>query len=162
MRAFSIGGFAVPLTLRFESDLPASREQVWSWITDVQQLRAEMRPWLWMSVPRGVRNLQDVQLQPGQALFTSWLWLFGCLPVGTSRLTLLELRPGDGFVEQSPMTGMRLWRHQRDLQTLANGTRVIDQLTVESLLPAFLVKAFLQLFFASRHRALRRRAGAIG
>lgn len=150
----------MPLNLRFESELPASRELVWGWVTDVQQLRAEMRPWLWMSVPRGVRNLQDVAFHPGQALFTSWLWLFGCLPMGTSRLTLLELAPGEGFVEQSPMTGMRLWRHERRLEPCAEGVRVIDQLTVEPWLPAPLVKAFLQLFFASRHRTLRRRAGA--
>ncbi|MBC9249631.1 hypothetical protein A9179_05020 [Pseudomonas alcaligenes] len=129
-------------------------------MTDVQQLRAEMRPWLWMSAPRGVRNLQDVQWLPGEALFSSWLWLFGCLPIGISRLTLLELRTGEGFVEQSPMTGMRLWRHQRDLEATRQGTRVIDRLTVDSWLPQVLVKAFLQLFFASRHRALRRRAGA--
>ncbi|MHA6494192.1 hypothetical protein ACX0MV_13220 [Pseudomonas borbori] len=146
-----------PIELRFESTLKASPDIVWRWITDVSCLRAEMRPLLWMSMPREVRNLEDVDVKPGQPLFTSWLWLFGCLPLGTSRLTLLELHPGVGFVEESPMTGMRLWRHQRRIEAQGGGTRVIDELSVDPLLPALVVKTFLRLFFSSRHRALRRR-----
>ncbi|WP_256657232.1 hypothetical protein [Pseudomonas sp. 2FE] len=52
---------------------------------------------------------------------------------------------------------MRLWRHERSLERLACGTRVVDQLTVEPLFAALLVKGFLRLFFASRHRVLRLR-----
>lgn len=144
--------------LRFESTLPAHPDAVWRWITDVRYLRQEMRPWLWMSIPHSIRNLQDVNIQPGTPLFISWLWLFGVLPLGTSELTLLTLEPGRGFVEQSPMTGMRLWRHERTLQAQGDGTRVIDQLTVDPLLPAFVIRVFLQLFFTSRHRVLRQRA----
>ena len=146
------------IQLRFESTLPVTPEIAWGWITEVHSLRQEMRPWLWMSIPLGLRNLQDVQVQPGTPLFTSQLWLFGVLPLGTSKLTLLTLEPGKGFVEQSPMTGMRLWRHERTLQPLDGGTQVVDQLTVDPLLPDFIVRAFLQLFFSSRHRVLRRRA----
>ncbi len=145
------------IELRFEVRLNAPPDTVWGWITDVRCLRAEMRPWLWMSVPRGTRNLADTDLHTGQILFTSWLWLFGLLPIGTSRLTLLELEPGLRFVEQSPMTGMRLWRHERQLQAWGEGTLLVDRLTVRPLLATALVKGFLQLFFASRHRNLRRR-----
>lgn len=160
MRAFFCAkeSEATMIHLRFESTLPARPDVVWRWITDVRCLRREMRPWLWMSIARGIRNLQDLQVQPGTPLFTSWLWLFGVLPLGTSRLTLLALEPGRVFVEQSPMTGMRLWRHARSLHLQNDGTRVVDQLTVDPLLPALVVRAFLQLFFTSRHRALRRRA----
>jgi ligand-binding SRPBCC domain-containing protein len=146
------------ISLRFESTLKSDPSQVWRWITDVRCLRREMRPWLWMSIPFGVRNLEDLDIQPGEPLFTSWLWLFGLLPLGVSKLTLLELTHGVGFIEQSPMTGTRLWRHERRLESADNGgTRVIDQLTVEPLLAAWLVRGFLRLFFASRHRALRAR-----
>ncbi|MEQ9725244.1 hypothetical protein ABRP29_06340 [Pseudomonas sp. WHRI 8822A] len=145
------------IELRFESRLNAPPSTVWGWVTEVHHLRAEMRPWLWMSVPHGTHNLADTQLRTGQALFTSWLWLFGVLPIGTSRLTLLELTPGVGFVEQSPMTGMRLWRHERHLQAWGEGTHLVDRLTVRPLLATALVKGFLLLFFATRHRNLRRR-----
>ncbi|WP_271103902.1 hypothetical protein [Pseudomonas tohonis] len=148
----------MPIELRFESHLAVSPGQAWSWITDVDRLREEMRPWLRMSVPAGVRNLEDLAVQPGDPLFTSHLWLFGVLPLGTSRLTLRELTPGVGFVEESPMTGMRLWRHERRLEHSASGTRVIDQLTVAPLFGTPLVRLFLRLFFVNRHRVLRRRA----
>ncbi len=149
------------LSLRFESTLRADTELAWRWITDVRCLRDEMRPLLWMSIPRGINNLEDLQIVPGQPLFTSWLWLLGVIPLGTSRLTLRELRSGEGFIEESPMTGMRLWRHERTLEPCAQGTRVVDQLTVEPLFGAPLVKLFLRLFFAGRHRALRRRAARL-
>lgn len=149
------------IDLRFTSELNIPPAQVWQWITDVQLLREEMAPWLWMSVPKGLNSLADVQVEPGQVLFTSWLWLFGFLPLGTSRLTLLTMEPGLGFVEQSPMTGMRLWRHERRLEDLPGGTRITDTLRVEALLPAFIVRPFLTLFFRSRHRALRSRAARL-
>lgn len=152
----------MPLDLRFSAELNIPSTQAWQWITDVQLLREEMAPWLWMSVPKGLNSLADVQVEPGQALFTSWLWLFGFLPLGTSRLTLLTLEPGRGFVEQSPMSGMRLWRHERRLEVLTGGTRITDTLHVEPLLPAFIVRPFLTLFFRSRHRALRSRAARLG
>ncbi|MDG9925997.1 MULTISPECIES: hypothetical protein [unclassified Pseudomonas] len=146
------------IELRFESTLPITPENAWRWITEVRGLRQEMRPWLWMSVPRHIHNLRDVAVEPGRPLFTSWLWLFGVLPLGVSRLTLLSLTPNQGFVEQSPMTGMRLWRHERSLAPVAGGVRLVDQLTVDPLLPAPLVRLFLHLLFNSRHRTLRRRA----
>lgn len=146
------------LHLSFTSTLPAEPECVWRWITDVRSLRAEMHPWLWMSLPKGIHNIEDLPFEPGKPLFTSWLWLFGILPIGVSRLTLQSLTPGTGFVEQSPMTGMRRWRHARRIEVLDSGTRVIDELTVDPILPAVLVEPFLQLFFGSRHRTLRRRA----
>jgi ligand-binding SRPBCC domain-containing protein len=146
------------IELHFESTLPITPETAWRWITEVSCLRQEMRPWLWMSVPRQIRNLQDVAVEPGRPLFTSRLWLFGCLPLGVSRLTLLELTPGSGFVEQSPMTGMRLWRHERSLEPVEGGVKLVDRLSVDPLLPAPLVRLFLRLFFTGRHRTLRRRA----
>ncbi|WP_044872013.1 hypothetical protein [Pseudomonas sp. LFM046] len=148
----------MPITLEFESTLPVSPERAWAWITHVDYLREEMRPWLWMSIPRDIRSLEDFSFAPGRPLFTSWLWLFGCLPLGTSRLTLQALTPGIGFIEESPMTGMRLWRHERNLHAVSGGTRIVDRLTVEPLFGNRAVKVFLLLFFSGRHRTLRRRA----
>ncbi|MDR6679219.1 hypothetical protein [Pseudomonas oryzihabitans] len=149
----------MPIELRFESRLAVSPTQAWQWITEVERLREEMRPWLHMSVPADVRTLSDLSFKPGEPLFSSRLWLFGILPLGTSRLTLRELVPHVGFIEESPMTGMRLWRHERRLEVRdGSGTWIIDRLTVEPLFGAPLVRLFLRLFFASRHRVLRRRA----
>jgi len=149
------------IELQFESQLAVSPAQAWRWITNVDDLRGEMRPLLWMSVPWGLRSLEDTGLPIGQPLFTSWLWLFGLLPLGISRLTLRELTPGTGFIEESPMTGMRLWRHERRIEPQTAGVLLIDRLTVEPYFGAAVVKLFLRLFFANRHRVLRKRAARL-
>ncbi|MET1078903.1 MAG: hypothetical protein ABWY06_12890 [Pseudomonas sp.] len=145
--------------LRFESTLPVSRAQAWHWITDPESLLAEMRPLLKMTMPAGQHSLESVT--PGAPLFTSWLWLFGLLPMGTSRLTLTRIDPGQGFVEQSPMTSMRFWRHERRIENeRSNPPQVllVDELTVEPLLASWVTRTFLKVFFTHRHRVLRRRA----
>ncbi len=150
------------IMLRFESTLRASRDQVWHWITDADALRAEMRPLLKMSVPKGLHSLASVV--PGQPLFTSWLWLFGVLPLGTSRLTLTQITPGIGFIEESPMTAMRYWRHERRIEDdpeHPSQVRLIDELRVDPYFTPILLKLFLRLFFNNRHRVLRKRCALI-
>ncbi len=93
------------ISLHFESRLQASPEQLWRWITSVDGILREIRPLLSMSVPPGIRSLEDLEVVPRRPLFRSHMRLFGLLPLGTSQLTLLELTPGRGFIEQSPMTG---------------------------------------------------------
>ena len=66
-------------TLVFESELRASREQLWDWITDVRCLRREMRPYILMTAPRGVRRLRDLHPPPGVPHYVSVSLLFGFL-----------------------------------------------------------------------------------
>lgn len=146
-------------TLVFESELRASREQLWDWITDVRCLRREMRPYLHMTAPPGVRRLRDLDPKPGVPLFLSVILLFGILPVDYSRLTLHAIEQGQGFLEQSPMGSMRHWAHRRQLLPHSQhaGTVVLrDTLCFE---PRFAVRPTVGLvarFFAHRHAVLRR------
>ncbi len=147
------------ISLHFESRLQASPEQLWRWITSVDGILREIRPLLSMSVPPGIRSLEDLEVVPRRPLFRSHMRLFGLLPLGTSQLTLLELTPGRGFIEQSPMTGMRLWRHERRILPTpgeAGECLLIDQLTVRPLFAAGLVRWFLTRIFRHRHRVLCR------
>lgn len=149
-----------PLQTRvFESELSGSRQQVWDWVTDVQCLRREMRPFIFMTAPRGVRRLRDLDPRPGKPLFVSVILLFGILPVDYSRLTLHAIEEGHGFREQSPMGSMRHWSHSRQL--LVNPRRagmvvLRDTLCFE---PRFAVRPtvwFVERFFSHRHAVLRR------
>lgn len=150
------------LMLRFESTLPISRDLAWQWITDADALRAEMRPLLKMTVPKGLHSLDGIT--PGRPLFTSWLWLFGLLPLGTSRLTLTQIRPGEGFVEESPMTAMRYWRHERRIESdrkQPQQVRLVDELRVDAYFAPRLLRLFLIAFFTNRHRVLRKRCSGM-
>jgi len=70
-----------------------------------------------------------VPIEPGKPLFRSWILLFGIIPIDRSDLTLLRLEDGRGFVEQSPMLSMSLWRHVRTLEADGETNAVTDELT---------------------------------
>jgi hypothetical protein len=86
----------------------------------------------------------------------SRLLLGGRLPVGHSDLTLLRVTPGRGFLERSPMTGMRVWEHERTIEDAPGGCRVQDRIRARTLvpLPAPLVAAVVRALFRHRHRRL--------
>jgi len=156
---------AEPVCLRFESTLPAPRERVWEWITSVRGISAEMWPWLRMTVPGAIRSIADVPATAGAPLFRSYVFLFGVLPIDYSDLTLLEIAAGDGFVEQSPMGSMRLWRHERRIlpsPTDRSAVILVDQLTFEPRWASDVVRWFIRRVFEHRHRVLRAHFGAAG
>lgn len=144
-------------TLSFDSTLTASPDTAWAWVTSFDGISKEMAPILRMSAP--IRDLASVAFEPGVPMFRSWLLLFGVLPVDCSDLTLLSLTPGVGFVEQSRMGSMRLWRHERRVIPDGTGCRVTDALTFEPRIGGRLVEAFVARFFAHRHKMLRRYLG---
>jgi ligand-binding SRPBCC domain-containing protein len=147
--------------LEFRSPLRASRAEVWDWITSVRGISTELRPFMRMSVPRGVRSLKELHFEPGQPLFRSQIYLFGVLPVDYSYLTLLELHEGVGFVEQSPMGSMRLWRHERRIEEAAHGCVLTDTLTFEPRFAASLSRWVVERIFTHRHAVLRRHFGGM-
>lgn len=143
-------------TLSFSSQLQASPQTAWQWITSVKGITREIMPLMRMSFPRGVSSLTDLMIEPGRPLFRSILYLGGLLPMDGSLLTLLELRPGEGFVEQSPMLSMKLWRHERSITPTNEGCTVTDVLTFEPRFATPLVGWFVRQLFTHRHQVLRR------
>ena len=144
------------VVLTFRSELRASSDQVWSWITSVDGISRELWPILRMTTPRGLRSLRDVRIEPGRRLFRSWVLLFGFLPVDYDDLTLVRIEPGRGFLESSRMLSQRRWTHERRLEPVAGGCRVTDRIAFEPRL-ALLGRAFLpvfRFFFRHRHRRL--------
>ena len=153
------------ISLQFESKLNASRERVWEWITSPDGIRAEMWPIFRMTIPSRVRTLADVEVRPGIPLFRSYILLFGVLPIDYSDLTLIELDQGRGFVEESPMGSMKLWRHERrivDCPTDPSAVVLTDHLTFQPRWASPLVRWFIRRTFEHRHAVLRERARAGG
>jgi len=63
---------------------------------------------------------------------------------------------GKGFIEQSPMTSRRLWRHQRDISEAEGGTFITDQLTFEPVHAARLIGWVMNRVFLHRHKVIMR------
>ncbi|MDB5985723.1 MAG: hypothetical protein JWR16_776 [Nevskia sp.] len=146
------------IALYFESTLAASPAQVWQWITSWQGICRETMPWFRMTAPPQLRNLGDLQFQPGVPLLRSIVLLFGFIPIDRSDLTLLELEPGAGFVEQSPMASMQLWRHERRIVAHPSQPAkvlLIDRLRFEPRRARRLVAWFVRTVFQHRHEVLR-------
>lgn len=151
------------ISLRFESKLHASREEVWEWITSIDGILAEMRPYLRMTAPKEVRSLNDLEISPGVPMYRSRVFLFGFIPFGHSDMTLLELEPGYGFVEQSPMASMKKWRHERRIEQVPHDPEAVVLVDVLTFRPRFggrIVGWFIRRLFEYRHAVLRSALGA--
>ena len=151
------------ITLRFESELQAPVARIWEWITSIDGIAAEMWPFFRMTFPKGVRSLNDVQVRPGVRMFRSYVFLFGVLPIDYSDITLMELTPGQGFIEQSPMGSMKLWRHERRIvPSTSNPTAalLVDQLTFQPRMAKRLVGWFIRRVFIHRHDVLKANLGS--
>ena len=150
-----------PITWHFESRLQASPERVWEWITSIQGISAEMWPYFRMTVPRGLHSLNDLEVEPGERLFRSYVFLFGFLPIDYSDMTLVALDRGRGFVEESPMGSMSLWRHARRISPLADDTGVllVDELIFSPRVFVRFVAWFIKRVFTHRHEVIRANLG---
>jgi len=146
------------ISFRFESKLYASTERVWEWITSIRGISAEMWPFFRMTVPKGIVSLNDVDMKLGVRMFRSYVFLFGVLPIDYSDMTLLELNIGEGFIEQSPMRSMKLWRHERRIVPCpsdSNAVLLVDQLTFQPRMAWQLVKWLIHRVFVHRHQVLK-------
>lgn len=145
--------------LRFETVLDSDVATVWGWITNWDCILTEMRPWLSMTWPKGSAGMSLEDVQPGVPLGRSTVRAFGLIPVDWSELTLLEIEPGRGFVEQSPMGSMRMWRHERYIEPSELGCTLVDELTFEPRFLPRLARRIVKAFFRHRHRQLARHLG---
>jgi hypothetical protein len=124
----------------------------------VSGISREMSPFFRMTAPPDFQSLADVRVEPGKRLFRSRVFLFVVLPIDYSDITLLELTPQQGFVEQSPMRSMRLWRHERRIESADSDDAVIliDRLTFEPRHARAFVGWFMNKVFRHRHAVLRK------
>lgn len=145
------------ISLKFESKLKATPEQVWKRITSVEGLTSEMWPIFTMTAPKEIKTLDDIYTQADKILFRSWILLGGIIPVDYTDLRLKSLDSGKGFVEESNMGSMKYWRHERKVVPLEQGyTVVIDELTFEPRYLKKLSQVVVRYFFNHRHKNLKK------
>jgi hypothetical protein len=147
-------------TLSFESSLSMSPQVAWLWVTSVAGITAELRPWMRMTVPKGITNILDLDVRLGQPLCRSWILLFGILPIDRSDLTLIDLEVGHRFLEQSPMFSMKLWRHERTIEPHENGCTLTDRLEFQPRFATGVMRWFITKVFTHRHEVIRRNLGS--
>ena len=153
-----------PRVVEQTSEVAAPIDAVWDRVISPEGINDEMRPWLTMSMPRGVDDLTIDTVELGVPLGRAWIRLFGLLPIDYDRLSIAALEPARSFHEKSTMLSMRSWQHERTLTPLTDTvTRVHDRITFEPRIllrpSAGLFRRILAAFFAHRHRRLGRHFG---
>jgi len=151
-------------TVEITTALSASAERVHAHATSMPTINQEMGPWLKMTYPRAAEGMSLADAAPllGQPLFTSWVLFLGLVPVERMQVRIVELGPGFRFVEESHVTFLRLWRHERVIESRGDeACTVTDRLTLEPRIGVFAapLAAFVRAFFGHRHRQLFRTFG---
>ena len=142
-----------------KSVVDAPAHQVWTRVVTPEGIDDEMRPWMTMSMPRGLGPVTVDTVPVGVPLGRAWLRLFGVIPFDFDALTIAEIEPGQRFHEKSTMLSMRRWEHERTVTPVGDGRAAVhDRLTFESRLAALtpVLTAIVRAFFAHRHRRLQR------
>lgn len=138
------------------SRLNASPAAVWDRVMTPEGINDEMRPYLRMTLPRGVERLDLESIEIGTPIGRSWILLFGLLPFDYDEICLARLEPGRGFLERSKMLSQRTWEHERALESAAGGCLITDRVSWEPRfgLPGTPLRPVIRGFFRHRHRRL--------
>jgi hypothetical protein len=134
---------------------------VWARAVSEEGINHELRPFLRMTTPPGLRGKTIDSVPVGEPLGRSWLLLFGVLPVDFDDLALAERGPGHRFLERSSMATLSVWQHERTVEPEGSGSQVIDRLGFELRRPlrwipgvGALAERIVAFLFRHRHRRL--------
>lgn len=148
--------------IRVQSKLDVDAAELWTAVTTMDGVNAELSPWLRMSVPAAARGKSLTEVPLGELAFVSWLLVGGILPFDRHRLCLVELEPGR-LLERSSSWLQRVWEHERSVTPLAEGrgAQLVDRVAFEPRLAVLapLTTAIVARLFRHRHARLRARYG---
>jgi hypothetical protein len=146
------------------SHLNASPTEVWDRVISPEGINDEMRPYLRMTLPPGVEQLDPENVEIGVPIGRSWILLFGLLPFDYDDVTLARLEPERGFLERSKMLSQRSWEHERTLEPAEGGCLVTDRVCWQPRLglPARPLRPVIGWFFRHRHKRLQQHFGGAG
>ena len=139
------------------SELTAAAEVVWAHATSMAGVNAELRPWLRMTVPRGV-DLRPQAIDSHQLAFHSWLLLGGIVPFDRHALGFEAMAPEQRwFHERSSSWLQREWVHRRSIEPTDGGCRLTDRIACTPRLRVAepLTRWVVRAVFDHRHQRLR-------
>lgn len=127
---------------------------------NLNSVNAELAPWVRMTAPPDYRDKPISSWPVKTSLFSSWVFLFGFLPIDRHHFYMESVGP-EGFNEASSSWMNRSWKHRRTITSVGDQTEVTDELEYLSKLPFLtpLLGIIYRAIFQSRHRYLRRRYG---
>jgi hypothetical protein len=145
------------------SQLGAPASAVWERVITPEGINDEMRPYLRMTLPAGIDQIDPENIEIGVPIGRGWILLFGLIPFDYDEVCLARLEPGRGFLERSKMLSQRTWEHERTIEPTASGCTVTDRVSWQPRLglPGAPLRPVIGWFFRHRHARLRRHFGGV-
>src|SRR3954447_11793855 len=100
------------MEISITSRLDASPAAVWDRVMTPEGINDEIRPYLRMTLPRGVERIDPESVEIGTPIGRSWILLFGLLHFADDELGVARLERAHGFLERSRMLSQRTWEHE--------------------------------------------------
>jgi hypothetical protein len=144
--------------VKFEvsSNLKISPEDVDGLLT-MKGVNRELSPLIRMTAPSEWSSKPIVEWPTGKVLFSSWILLFGILPIDRHTFFFNFIDRQRGFAESSSSVTNKVWHHRREINRDGASCRVTDTVEFQCRLPlfAYVLGPVYRLLFTHRHRVLR-------
>lgn len=144
--------------MKFEvsSNLKISPEDVTGLFT-MKGVNRELSPLIRMTAPSEWSSKTILEWPTGKVLFSSWILLFGILPIDRHMFFFQSIDRQRGFAEASSSFTNRRWHHRRDINRNGASCRVTDTVEFQCRWPllAYVLAPVYQFIFKHRHQALR-------
>lgn len=144
--------------MKFEvsSNLKISPEDVTGLFT-MKGVNRELSPLIRMTAPSEWSSKTILEWPTGKVLFSSWILLFGILPIDRHMFFFQSIDRQRGFAEASSSFTNRRWHHRRDINRTGTSCRVTDTVEFQCRWPllAYVLAPVYQFIFKHRHQVLR-------
>ena len=144
--------------MKFEisSNLRISPDHV-SGLLTLDGVNRELSPLIRMTAPPEWSNRPIFEWPTGRVIFSSWLLLFGLIPIDRHKFFFQSIDRQRGFAEESSSLTNKLWHHRRDIDRNGTSCRVTDTVEFQCRLPLleFILAPVYRFVFKHRHKVLR-------
>tara|TARA_R110002049_G_scaffold229987_1_gene402124 strand:+ start:446 stop:898 length:453 start_codon:yes stop_codon:yes gene_type:complete len=148
--------------VKFEvsSNLNITPEEVKGLLT-MKGVNRELSPFIRMTAPPEWSDKPIYEWPTDEALFSSWILLFGILPIDRHTFFFKRIDGQQGFAEASSSTTNKLWLHRREFVRNGDLCRVTDTVEFHCRLPilGYVLAPIYHFIFKHRHRVLRAQYG---
>jgi hypothetical protein len=120
-------------------------------------INRELAPYIRMTVAKEWTEKNISDWPEGSVLFSSWILLFGMLPVDRHKFFLRRNNGLNGFIEESSSLVNKRWRHERYIAVEASTCTISDVVEFPPRLSllAYILTPVYRFVFRHRHRVLR-------
>lgn len=144
--------------MKFEvsSKLEISPDEVSELLT-MRGVNSELSPLIRMTASPQWANRPIFEWPTGRVLFSSWILLFGIIPIDRHTFFFQSMDRQRGFAETSYSLTNKLWHHCRDIDCSGANCLVTDTVEFQCRVPllTYLLAPAYRFVFRHRHKVLK-------